>query len=103
MVAVEVIRAAMSDIEALVQRTPDLHLIYYVRDPRAIVYSRAVTTRNTFQQASTDSFAERSNPRSSMIAEARILCMRMENDLKAKEYLERKYPGLIIDVRLFLL
>ena len=46
-VAVKVISARLADLEPTIQRTPDIRLIHYVRDPRAITVSRSVSVSLT--------------------------------------------------------
>lgn len=87
--SLKLIRTMLEDLEATIQRIPDIYVIHYVRDPRAIATSRAEeTTRLTMQP----------NQRNA-VDESRILCRRMMEDVKAKRRLETKYPGSVVTVR----
>ena len=82
------IRAAIVDLEPTIQRIPDVRLIHYVRDPRAVAVSQALVTALTF------SVVDRRPT-----TEAQLLCQVMLDDLKAKRRLERRYPGAVLTVR----
>lgn len=83
-------RASMSDLELLIQRMPDVHLVFYVRDPRAIAVSRAdPLTLQTYLNY--DNWTA--------VNESEFLCRRMWDDLEAKKRLEGRYPGSILTVR----
>src|SRR6218665_4038493 len=89
LIALKVIRSRMKDLEMLIQRIPDIHVLYYTRDPRAIVISRlSLPFPLVF-----------SSDERSVTAESKILCHRMWEDIKAKKLLERKYPGSITTIR----
>lgn len=87
--ALKLIRVMFEDLEELIARIPDISVIYYVRDPRAIAASRA----------NPEARLTMSNDDRSAATETRILCRRMAEDLAAKRYLESKYPGAISTVR----
>lgn len=87
--ALKLIRVMFGDLEELIKRIPDISIIYYVRDPRAIAVSRA----------NPEARLTMSNADRSAATETRILCRRMAEDLAAKRYLESKYPGAISMVR----
>lgn len=82
--ALEVIRSNMESLEDLILRVPDLYVIYYVRDPRAIVNS-VLSTDLTTSIGPTDFFSE-----------AEIICHKMEEDLKHYEILKSKFPGVFL-------
>lgn len=86
-VAVKVIRSRLADLELLIQRNPDLHVLYYTRDPRSISASRRPIGLVYSPH----------DGRSS--TEAGILCRRMLEDIEAKKVFERRYPGLIRTLR----
>ena len=89
LIALKVIRSRMKDLEMLIQRIPDIHVLYYTRDPRAMVVSRlSLPFPLVF-----------SSDERSVTAESKILCHRMWEDIKAKKLLERKYPGSITTIR----
>src|SRR6218665_2508787 len=88
LIALKVIRSRMKDLEMLIQRMPDIHVFYYTRDPRAIVVSRLHLP-----------FPLMFSTNRSVIEESMLLCRRMWEDVKAKKWLERKYPGSITTIR----
>lgn len=91
LIVAEIHRASMLDLEPLIQRMPDVHVVFYARDPRATAVSRAdPDTRQTYLHDET---------LWSATDEARLLCRKMWSDLKAKKLLERRYPGSILTVR----
>ena len=82
----KVLRLRFDDIEELTFLYPDLKVVYFPRDPRAIAYSRA-------------EHGLLKNPRNLHYAEeARFLCARMRNDLAKKELLESRYPGKVLTI-----
>ena len=86
-VTAKVIRLALADIEPIIQRLPDVRIIHYVRDPRGIAVSRSLVNW-TFSTVDV-----------SAVAETRLLCREMLEDLRAKRRFERCYPGAVITVR----
>lgn len=89
LVAISIHRSSLSDLELLIQRIPNIHIVYYVRDPRAIAVSRAEKYLHTYEPSRTWTVAQ----------EAEFICVRMRNDIAAMKYLDRKYHGSLIRVR----
>lgn len=91
LIVAEIHRASMRDLEPLIQRMPDVHVVFYARDPRAIAVSRAdPRTRQTYIH---------DEAKWSVFDEVKLLCRKMWCDLRAKRRLERRYPGSILTVR----
>lgn len=85
----KLVRTMLEDLEATIQRIPDVHVIYYVRDPRAIATSRAEERTGLTMQAKVRT----------AVVESKILCQKMMEDIRAKRLLETKYPGSVVTVR----
>jgi hypothetical protein len=85
----ETLRIKMSLVEYIVLHNPDVQVIYYVRDPRAIVSSRV--QRNEYTN---DAAYSRG-----ILSEATFLCMRMRDDILHKKLLGEQYPGVLSDMR----
>ena len=90
------IRLSMEFVEEIMDKIPDLHFIYYVRDPRAIVSSRislnkldAKSFRVIGGLISFHTFEE----------EADVLCERIRYDLKILKHLKKKYPTRILELK----
>jgi hypothetical protein len=75
-------RMKMEEVDLLLKKNPDLHVVYYVRDPRAIAVSRS-NTKHMVKDI-TDI-----RP----ITEAYHLCHKMATDLEQFYLLQSKYPG----------
>ncbi|KAK2145941.1 hypothetical protein LSH36_645g01085 [Paralvinella palmiformis] len=86
--AVKSLRHRMEDLEPLIVDNPDLFVIHYVRDRRAIAASR---TRTNYLMW--DKMDKRP------VKEAMLLCDRMRQDLKRRLHLESKYRGVFMQVR----
>ena len=83
----EVNRMKMEDMDFIIDAFPDIHVIYYTRDPRAISLSRA---QWDFPKGKRDRRA---------IAEARYLCPRMTRDISELLRIQSEYPGIIHHLR----
>lgn len=80
--ALKIIRSNMNALDALIQKIPDLHVIYYVRDPRSILNS----ILRSYLGSSFNNFT----------AEAKLLCSKMSCDLTDYMRLSKKYPGVFL-------
>ena len=87
LVAVKVVRGSLADLGPTLQRMPDHNIIFYSRDPRAMAWSRI---RNAL------TFYFRASSKNILAEEAKILCMRMLEDLITLNRFETKYPGAVI-------
>lgn len=77
------LRLTMYSVGAMLERDPDMFVVYFIRDPRSIVTSRfdtRLTYRNSFQNR---------------IKEAGFLCEKMLHDFNMYTELDAKYPGAI--------
>ena len=82
-------RVFIEDLEPFIQQMPDIHIVHYVRDPRAVSVSRADEHIHTFRH--TMSWTA--------MHETYLLCHRMRYDIQHRKRLQERYPGSIITVR----
>ena len=87
LIAAKVVRTSLVALERTLQRVPDVNVVYYTRDPRAMALSRHIDDM-TF-----------SGRDAGVSAEAKILCVQMLDDIRSLKRLERKYPGAFISLR----
>jgi len=85
----EIQRVFIEDLEPFIQQMPDIHVVHYVRDPRAVSISRAEKHMHTFRH--TMSWTA--------MHETYLLCNRMRYDIQHRKRLQQIYPGSIITVR----
>ncbi|ELT98829.1 hypothetical protein CAPTEDRAFT_210872 [Capitella teleta] len=81
--AVEVLRSNMAALDDVIKRLPDLYVVHYVRDPRAIAQSTIKVKFNS----------------GDIVHESRLICNKMEQDIKDYERLSSLYPGVFIRVK----
>ena len=81
--AVKILRLKMPFIEPLLRNLPAMTVVYYVRDPRAIVNSRIVDRRST----------------ETWLSDVVNLCGEMQLDLDEVHKLQVKYPDVILMLR----
>lgn len=74
-------RMKMNDAEMLLAKNPDLYIIHYVRDPRAIATSR-IQRGLCIDRYNRD-----------LLREAELICRRMSDDIYHRKLLEAKYPN----------
>ncbi len=86
----EVNRMKMENMELLLQEIPDLHVLYYTRDPRGIALSRSKIRWHGDRIAAKDK-----RP----VTEARYLCPRIESDVDELPHLMEKYPDVFHHIR----
>ena len=84
----KVVRLRMSDVGLVLNRLPDLHVVYLVRDPRAIINSRVQSRKLMWDKTN------RKRAR-----EASILCPRMSDDVSNLRILQGNYPEAIHTIR----
>ena len=79
----KLLKLPMDSVDRVMDRLPGAYLIYYVRDPRAIVTSRVnapMTITGT-------------------VEESRLLCQKMRHDFRIFNEVKNLYPGSMILVR----
>jgi len=81
LLVVQVNRMKMEDLEPVIKTNPDMRVIHYTRDPRAIAFSRSRTGILIFDKINRSS-----------VREAEFVCHKMREDLKQRLILEKKYP-----------
>ncbi|KAL4225173.1 hypothetical protein ACF0H5_015865 [Mactra antiquata] len=77
----KVLRLAFTHMDFLLMQSPDLHVIYLLRDPRAILNSRILT----------DWFPVSENDTPTVISNVDSLCKKMKSDHLSFKYLQKKY------------
>jgi hypothetical protein len=83
--ALEILRSNLNAVEEVVERLPEIFVVFYVRDPRAVAASTIRVKLNSAEP--------------SILKEARILCRKMELDLVDYKRLSAKYPGVFLLVK----
>ena len=79
-------RLTTETLDTLIREMPDIHIIYYTRDPRGIIASR-ITTGDPPKF-----FLSAKSP----IAESELLCQKMLRDLTFIKSYETRYPGSVM-------
>lgn len=77
------LRISMVEVEAMLERDPDLYVLYTTRDPRNIMDS---AVRKRF----ISSYSQKNS-----VKEAELLCLKMDRDLEVFAQLRRKYPSAL--------
>ena len=92
-VAYKALRTNMETIGAILERDPDTHVIYLVRDPRAIVLSTlgAKLLGEKAEAAESET--------GSVVLEAQFLCAKIRADLRQYFAMKARYPGAIKLIR----
>ena len=80
---VQVNRMKMEDLEIIIKANPDIYVVHYTRDPRAIALSRYKTGILLFDKVNR-----------STVREAQFICDKMREDIRQRLILEKKYPGV---------
>jgi hypothetical protein len=80
-------RMRMEDVEGILAVHPDLIVIHYVREPRAVAASRI--DRGLCM--------DRNNP--DVVNEAKLVCQRMRDDIQQRKVLESKYPTSMMTLK----
>ena len=88
-------RLSMSSMEAIIQKIPDISIIYYIRDPRGTVVSR----QKTLHSVRGNLMWSDSTGNKNLVTEARVLCQQMRRDIKAWTELDAKYPNVFLKIR----
>ena len=94
LIAVKVIRTGLGLIEETLRNNPDLSVIHLVRDPRAMAASRYKS-----QKVLDEVMGIATSWQSSVAHLARMLCVRVLEDLRVKKRLEATYPGAVMTVK----
>ena len=81
--AAKIVRATLQPVATFLERIPGLKVIVFVRDPRAVAFSRSSNAK----------------PKNQVLRNFLKLCMKMRADLYYKQEIERFFPNSIIIVR----
>jgi hypothetical protein len=87
--AAKILRVKMPAMDAVLQAIPDLHVIHYFRDPRAVFRSRD-------EGKSRDCQGSREQD---CLALVKTLCREMAEDIELSAPLRSKYPGAFMTLR----
>jgi len=85
---IKTVRATMESMEPLLRTLSNFRVIHLVRDPRAVALSRKLFVgyvRGIYSGNDTDT----------IMKEAKLYCSTVVRDIKARQRLERDYPGKI--------
>lgn len=86
----KVLRLNMDTLDVILDAMPDLHVIHYVRDPRAVAMSvRKVPEISLVAKPTQDI----------VLSELSVLCKKMEGDIQTRDLLEKKYPGAFTSLK----
>ena len=85
---IKTVRATMESMEPLLKKLPNFRVIHLVRDPRAVALSRKLFKGNVRGIYS-------GNVTNTITKEATLYCSTVVRDVKARQRLEREYPGKI--------
>ena len=83
LIAYKALRISMESVQNILEKDPDTHIIYFVRDPRATAFSTkgaGLMSRYSGGQVP---------------QEAKFLCKKMKHDLDLFRIYEQLYPGAI--------
>ena len=83
------VRATMDSVESIISTTPNIRVIHLIRDPRAVVLSR-----HRFCSSGQSMYAG-----GDMVKEAELFCRNLARDVALRRSLEKKYPGVFMEVR----
>ncbi|KAK2160459.1 hypothetical protein LSH36_133g05056 [Paralvinella palmiformis] len=85
LIVVQVNRMNMEDLGPIIKANPDIYVVHYTRDPRAIALSRYKTGILLFDKVNR-----------STVREAQFICDKMREDIRQRLILEKKYPGIFV-------
>ena len=85
--AVKTVRLTMAPAAVMMDQLPNLHVIHLIRDPRAVVASRLTNPTYRSHYA-----------RTNLTREAKIYCDTIEQDLKIRQRIQKKYPRRIYEL-----
>ena len=80
----KILRARISFLNELLKDFPKMKVIHQLRDPRGTVLSRRTNNRLY---------------KKDIVEEARLLCMKMADDIKTRYMLEQEFPGVFLETK----
>ena len=83
-----VLRLKMDSVGEIVRRNPDIHVVFYLRDPRAIA-------KSVQQYPDIAMFGDKDTYRS----ELQYICVKMRRDLALYHTLSVQYPGAFVRLK----
>ena len=86
----KVLRISLSFLPLLMREIPDLKVLFVIRDPRGIIYSRIRT----------DWYPIEDNDSEAVMNNIKSLCFKIQEDIKVIDKLKRDYPGRFLDYSL---
>ena len=87
--AIKSVRLTMASVEKLLKLIPDLKVIHYIRDPRAVALSRQM------DQSVRGIYALKRQP---IQKAGQLYCQDLERDIRTSRYLQQLYPQNILEI-----
>ena len=88
-IAIKSVRLSMTTVEKLLQLIPDLKVIHYIRDPRAVALSRQLDESVRGLYAFEGQTIQKAG---------QLYCQDLERDIRTSRYLQQLYPQNLLEI-----